>query len=106
MTLIQTPCAPPYPPCRPKPRSPYPPGLVALPLIPRSPYASSPCRTQLHFHWPESGDSLKDFKDFIYLSQINQAYFYQAQTEHYRRSKTQQPNTMGALYWYALPTSA
>lgn len=38
-------------------------------------------------------------RNYIYLSQATQALCYRAQTEHYRRSKTQQANTMGALYW-------
>jgi len=38
-------------------------------------------------------------RNYIYLSQASQALCYRAQTEHYRRSKTQQANTMGALYW-------
>ena len=41
----------------------------------------------------------QELEKIIYLSQASQALCYRAQTEHYRRSKTQPANTMGALYW-------
>lgn len=52
-----------------------------------------------HFKFPTKGDKFQELQAFIYLSQASQGLCYRAQTEHYRRSKTQQANTMGALYW-------
>lgn len=53
-----------------------------------------------HFLWPETGDKEKDFQSYIYLTQVTQAVCYQAQTEFYRRSRSDPSvGTMGALYW-------
>lgn len=53
-----------------------------------------------HFTWPDTGDIYKDFKSYIYLTQVAQALCYQTQTEFYRRSRSDPTIwTMGALYW-------
>nr|XP_006820246.1 PREDICTED: beta-mannosidase-like [Saccoglossus kowalevskii] len=54
-----------------------------------------------YFHKPSQGDTLQQFKDTLYLSQISQSLCYRYQTEHYRRLQSD-PNikTMGALYWH------
>ncbi|XP_053986263.1 beta-mannosidase [Hylaeus volcanicus] len=53
---------------------------------------------------PETQNSTRDFINFIYLSQINQAVSVKLQTEFYRQSKSSlneigEGMTMGALYW-------
>jgi len=54
---------------------------------------------QHHFRFPTNSDRFVELENYIYLSQASQSLCYRAQTEHYRRSKTQAANTMGALYW-------
>ena len=57
---------------------------------------------QLHFKLPyemAQNVSEKAFDHFCYLSQCSQAVCVKAQTEHYRRLKTQTAHCMGALYW-------
>ncbi|KAJ6668857.1 hypothetical protein lerEdw1_012343 [Lerista edwardsae] len=60
-------------------------------------------QASLHFKMPEETDPLKNFKHTIYLTQIAQAHCIKAQTEFYRRSRSEIVNgeghTMGALYW-------
>ncbi|RWS05542.1 beta-mannosidase-like protein, partial [Dinothrombium tinctorium] len=55
-----------------------------------------------HFRLPING-SLQRFRDFIYLSQINQAMSIKTETEFYRRNRNFTTEgygaTMGALYW-------
>ncbi|XP_017879617.1 beta-mannosidase [Ceratina calcarata] len=53
---------------------------------------------------PETEDNLKQFKRYIYLSQINQAVSVKVETEYYRQSRSElneigEGMTMGALYW-------
>eukprot|EP00727_Mastigamoeba_balamuthi_P002336 m51a1_g121 putative beta-mannosidase isoform 1 (1148) ;mRNA; r:403952-409163 len=54
---------------------------------------------QRHFSVPSSQNHVKKFDDLAYVSQINQALCYRAQTEHYRRIQSEQGHTMGAMYW-------
>lgn len=57
----------------------------------------------LHFILPNSTDPLKRFTDTLYLTQVMQAECVKAQTEFYRRSRSEiiegKGHTMGALYW-------
>ncbi|XP_043272252.1 beta-mannosidase [Venturia canescens] len=53
---------------------------------------------------PETNDPHRDFRDFIYLSQINQAVSTKIETESYRQMRSSlnelgEGYTMGALYW-------
>lgn len=57
-----------------------------------------------NFNIPETQNGVRDFLDFIYLSQINQAVSVKIQTEFYRQSMSEineigEGMTMGALYW-------
>ncbi|KAK7495642.1 hypothetical protein BaRGS_00013089, partial [Batillaria attramentaria] len=57
-----------------------------------------------HLDLPPKEDAHKQFKSFIYLTQINQAMSIKSQTEHYRRHQSSllpdgRGLTMGALYW-------
>ncbi|XP_072754584.1 beta-mannosidase-like isoform X2 [Anoplolepis gracilipes] len=57
-----------------------------------------------NFVIPQSNDSIRDFANYIYLSQINQAVSMRIQTESYRQAKSEvnsigEGMTMGALYW-------
>ncbi|XP_015178128.1 PREDICTED: beta-mannosidase isoform X2 [Polistes dominula] len=57
-----------------------------------------------NFLIPKSNDTIKDFTNFVYLSQINQAVSVKIQTESYRQAKSELNDlgeglTMGALYW-------
>ncbi|OAD60396.1 Beta-mannosidase [Eufriesea mexicana] len=57
-----------------------------------------------NFKLPETQNKLKRFKNYIYLSQINQAVSVKIQTEFYRQSMSElnefgEGMTMGALYW-------
>jgi hypothetical protein len=54
---------------------------------------------QMHFQWREKTDPVKNFGDFVYLSQATQALCLKSETEFYRRNRNQKPNTMGAIYW-------
>ncbi|CAH1246434.1 MANBA [Branchiostoma lanceolatum] len=60
-------------------------------------------QVMLHFPLPTGGDSLQQYKDFIYLSQVAQAMCIKTESEFYRRSRSEIVNgtghTMGALYW-------
>ncbi|XP_069017064.1 beta-mannosidase [Embiotoca jacksoni] len=57
----------------------------------------------LHFNLPNSTDPLKRFTDTLYITQVMQAQCVKAQTEFYRRSRSEiiegKGQTMGALYW-------
>ncbi|XP_038135409.1 beta-mannosidase [Cyprinodon tularosa] len=57
----------------------------------------------LHFILPNSTDPLKRFTDSLYITQVMQAECVKAQTEFYRRSRSEmiegKGHTMGALYW-------
>ncbi|KAK9534254.1 hypothetical protein VZT92_009310 [Zoarces viviparus] len=57
----------------------------------------------LHFKLPNSTDPLKRFTDTLYITQVMQAQCVKAQTEFYRRSRSEiiegRGRTMGALYW-------
>ncbi|XP_040055858.2 beta-mannosidase [Gasterosteus aculeatus] len=57
----------------------------------------------LHFHLPNSTDPTKTFLDTLYITQVTQAQCVKAQTEFYRRSRSEiiggKGRTMGALYW-------
>ncbi|XP_047466185.1 beta-mannosidase [Mugil cephalus] len=57
----------------------------------------------LHFNLPNSTDALKRFTDTLYITQVMQAQCVKAQTEFYRRSRSEiiggEGHTMGALYW-------
>ncbi|XP_071945951.1 beta-mannosidase-like [Antedon mediterranea] len=57
-----------------------------------------------HFTIPETNDSVADYKNMIYLTQISQAMCIKIETEHYRRhqsdvDKNNNGMTRGALYW-------
>ncbi|KAI4490346.1 hypothetical protein M0802_010723 [Mischocyttarus mexicanus] len=57
-----------------------------------------------NFLIPKSNNTIRDFIDFIYLSQINQAVSVKVQTESYRQARSElnvlgEGFTMGALYW-------
>ncbi|XP_011706786.1 PREDICTED: beta-mannosidase-like [Wasmannia auropunctata] len=57
-----------------------------------------------NFAVPQSNDSIRDFANYIYLSQINQAVSIRIETEAYRQAKSEvnsigEGMTMGALYW-------
>ncbi|XP_061103135.1 beta-mannosidase isoform X2 [Conger conger] len=60
-------------------------------------------QAKLHFHLPDSPDPLLTYRDTLYLTQVMQAQCVKAQTEFYRRSRSEiingQGKTMGALYW-------
>uniref|UniRef100_A0A6Q2XDM2 Beta-mannosidase n=1 Tax=Esox lucius TaxID=8010 RepID=A0A6Q2XDM2_ESOLU len=57
----------------------------------------------LHYHLPDSPDSLQRYKDTLYITQVMQAQCVKTQTEFYRRSQSEiiegKGHTMGALYW-------
>ncbi|XP_066576843.1 beta-mannosidase isoform X2 [Amia ocellicauda] len=57
----------------------------------------------LHFSLPVSTDPLQEYKDTLFLTQVMQAQCVKAQTEFYRRSRSEiiegRGHTMGALYW-------
>ncbi|XP_013386685.1 beta-mannosidase isoform X2 [Lingula anatina] len=61
--------------------------------------------TQLGYYLnlPSNPDPVQQFKDYIYLTQINQAMSIKTETELFRRSQSTVVNgvgmTMGALYW-------
>lgn len=57
-----------------------------------------------NFVIPQSNNSVRDFANYVYLSQINQAVSIRIQTESYRQAKSEvnsigEGMTMGALYW-------
>ncbi|XP_033097718.1 beta-mannosidase-like [Anneissia japonica] len=57
-----------------------------------------------HFTIPQPIDSVTDYKNMIYLTQISQAMCIKIETEHYRRhqsdlDKNNKGLTRGALYW-------
>ncbi|XP_076284235.1 beta-mannosidase [Lasioglossum baleicum] len=57
-----------------------------------------------NFKIPNLQNTMLDFENFIYLSQINQAVSVKVQTEFYRQSMSElneigEGMTMGALYW-------
>ncbi|KAH3759148.1 beta-mannosidase precursor [Pelomyxa schiedti] len=55
---------------------------------------------ELHFKYPENSDSVTQFADFCYVSQVVQAVCIKSETETYRRYQSVSPaHTMGALYW-------
>ncbi|KAJ6252035.1 beta-mannosidase [Anaeramoeba flamelloides] len=45
------------------------------------------------------GDNAMKWDNFIYLTQVQQSLCYQTETEHYRRQRSSEYQTMGALYW-------
>ncbi|XP_072313813.1 beta-mannosidase [Eucyclogobius newberryi] len=57
----------------------------------------------LHFHLPNSTQAYKRYTDTLYITQAMQAQCVKAQTEFYRRSRSEviegKGLTMGALYW-------
>ncbi|XP_025081545.1 beta-mannosidase-like isoform X2 [Pomacea canaliculata] len=58
----------------------------------------------LHLDLPKQGDQQQYFRNYIYLTQINQAMSIKTQSEHYRRYQSKllpdgRGLTMGALYW-------
>lgn len=57
----------------------------------------------LHYHLPNSTDAYKRYTDTLYITQVMQAQCIKAQTEFYRRSRSEviegKGLTMGALYW-------
>ncbi|KAG7202549.1 hypothetical protein KM043_009746 [Ampulex compressa] len=57
-----------------------------------------------NFVIPHTNNTVRDFMNFIYLSQINQAVSIKIQTEFYRQAMSElnsigEGMTMGALYW-------
>ncbi|KAI1286843.1 Beta-mannosidase [Halotydeus destructor] len=59
-------------------------------------------QVDFNLHLPAKGN-VERFADFVYLSQITQAYAYKVETEFYRRNRNLDSSgngfTMGALYW-------
>ncbi|KAK6181472.1 hypothetical protein SNE40_009315 [Patella caerulea] len=59
-----------------------------------------------HMALPNSSDTVQNFKDMIYVTQINHALMMRFQTEHFRRSQNHldlvdgKGNTMGAIFWF------
>lgn len=57
----------------------------------------------LHFTLPDSSDPIRRYTDTLYITQVMQAQCVKAQTEFYRRSRSELIDgkglTMGALYW-------
>ncbi|XP_030213264.1 beta-mannosidase [Gadus morhua] len=57
----------------------------------------------LHYHLPNATDPLRRYKHTLYITQVMQAQCVKAQTEFYRRSRSEvvggKGHTMGALYW-------
>lgn len=55
---------------------------------------------QMHFSLPKSRNQTVAFDHMLYLTQCVQALCIKAESEHYRRIKTETPgHTMGAIYW-------
>lgn len=54
---------------------------------------------KMHFRLNAASNRTKAFQDWIYLTQCMQALCMQVQTEHYRRGRGEQAQTMGAIYW-------
>jgi len=55
---------------------------------------------QMHFNLTQnSPNQTVNFENWIYLTQCMQALCIQAESEHYRRSKSFAAHTMGAIYW-------
>ncbi|RLU17170.1 hypothetical protein DMN91_011239 [Ooceraea biroi] len=57
-----------------------------------------------NFAIPRSNNSIRDFENYVYLSQVNQAVSMRIQTEGYRQARSEvnsvgEGMTMGALYW-------
>lgn len=57
-----------------------------------------------NFALPQNNNSVENFANYIYLSQINQAVSLRIQTEAYRQARSEvnyigEGMTMGALYW-------
>ncbi|XP_067207111.1 beta-mannosidase [Linepithema humile] len=57
-----------------------------------------------NFALPQNNNSVENFANYIYLSQINQAVSLRVQTEAYRQARSElnyigEGMTMGALYW-------
>jgi beta-mannosidase len=56
----------------------------------------------MHFKSPFTDESVvspSEFDHYCFLSQCSQALCIKAQTEHYRRLKSDKAHCMGALYW-------
>ncbi|KAF3845161.1 hypothetical protein F7725_008324 [Dissostichus mawsoni] len=60
-------------------------------------------QASLHFNLPNATDPHRSFTDTLYITQVMQAQCVKAQTEFYRRSRSEilegKGGTMGALYW-------
>ncbi|XP_033967913.1 beta-mannosidase [Pseudochaenichthys georgianus] len=60
-------------------------------------------QASLHFNLPNATDPHRRFTDTLYITQVMQAQCVKAQTEFYRRSRSEilegKGGTMGALYW-------
>ncbi|KAJ7385973.1 hypothetical protein OS493_012305 [Desmophyllum pertusum] len=60
-------------------------------------------QTKKHFKLSNSSDSLKKFKDTLFIIQVTQAQCMKTETEHYRRLQSElvqgQGRTMGTIYW-------
>jgi len=55
---------------------------------------------EMHFSLTQSSSNQTvNFENWIYLTQCMQALCIQAESEHYRRSKSLEARTMGAIYW-------
>jgi beta-mannosidase len=52
-----------------------------------------------HFLLPNDINNPVQFENYIYLSQCMQALCIKSESEHYRRTKGDAENTMGAIYW-------
>ncbi|KAH3757628.1 Mannosidase, beta A, lysosomal [Pelomyxa schiedti] len=57
-------------------------------------------QVEMHFVWPNNTNSVTQFDDICYVTQVTQALCVKAETEHYRRHQSiNSIYTMGALYW-------
>uniref|UniRef100_A0A673J3J8 Beta-mannosidase n=1 Tax=Sinocyclocheilus rhinocerous TaxID=307959 RepID=A0A673J3J8_9TELE len=60
-------------------------------------------QAELHYILPNSTDPVQRYRDTIYITQVMQAQCVKAQTEFYRRSRSDivegNCHTMGTLYW-------
>ncbi|XP_076830556.1 beta-mannosidase [Brachyhypopomus gauderio] len=60
-------------------------------------------QAELHYVLPNHTDPVQKYRDTIYITQVMQAQCVKAQTEFYRRSRSDivqgEGHTMGALYW-------
>jgi beta-mannosidase len=56
-------------------------------------------QVQNYFRYSNKTSTEEGFEHFVYLTQCTQALCIKSESEHYRRSKSETANTMGAIYW-------